>query len=152
MLPNVPPVAINSTLHCICLSPDLLAHQCRPVILVVGECRCKSLVGQRKGQCDNYVSQVRLGAVRTMPHNSGLLKALWAEAFSTTTHVRNRMPRSALEGRTHYEMVYSVKPDLTDLHASNTPCSSIEPSDQVSSCVHQVVNIGMKKTYKGFGE
>ena len=87
-----------------------------------------------------------------MPHDSGLLKALWAESFSTITHVWNRMPRSALEGRTHYEMVYGVKLELTDLHAINTPCSIIEPSDQVSSCVHQVVNTGMRKTYKGFGE
>ena len=87
-----------------------------------------------------------------MPHDSGLLKALRAEAFSTTTHIRNRTPRSALEGRTHYEMVYGVKLDPTDLHALNAPCSIIEPSDQVSSFVHQVVNTGMRKTYKGFGE
>jgi hypothetical protein len=79
-----------------------------------------------------HMGQVQLGAIRTMPHNSGLLKSLWAEAFSTTAHIRNRMPRSALEGRTHYEMVYGVKLDLTDLHAFNTPCSIIEPSDQVS--------------------
>ena len=34
--------------------------------------------------------RVLTDAVHAMPHGSSVSKPLWAEAFSTTTHVRNR--------------------------------------------------------------
>ena len=58
---------------------------------------------------------VLTNAVCAMLHDSGLPNALWAEAFSAATYVRNRSPTSALKGSTPYEMVYDMKPDLANL-------------------------------------
>ena len=67
---------------------------------------------------------VLTNAVRTMLHNSGPPKTLWAEAFNTVTYIQNRTPTSALGGRTPHEMVYDVKPDLANLRAFGAPCPS----------------------------
>ena len=75
----------------------------------------------------NGVAERTLGvltsSVRVKLAESGLLKSLWAEAYNTATYVRNRTITSALDGRTPYNIVYSVKPDLADLRAFGTPCS-----------------------------
>ena len=56
---------------------------------------------------------------------SCLLKSL-SRNFRTATYDWNRTLTSALEGHTPYEVVYSIKPDLTDLCAFGTlaPSSS----------------------------
>ena len=32
-----------------------------------------------------------------------------------------------MDGRTPYDMVYGIEPDLADLHAFGTPCAIVEP-------------------------
>ena len=66
--------------------------------------------------------------VQVMLHDSGLLKCLWAEAFSTVTYVHNRMPMKALDGLTPYEVLHGTKPNLTNLHAFGTLCAIVEPT------------------------
>ena len=53
--------------------------------------------------------------------------ANWAEAFSTATH---RTPTKALDGRTPYEMMYDVKPDLADLHGFGALCAIVGPREK----------------------
>ncbi len=38
---------------------------------------------------------------------------------------------SALEGHTPYEVVYSIKLDLVDLHTFSMPCTIVEPSEKL---------------------
>jgi len=71
-----------------------------------------------------------------MLRDSGLPKSLWAEAFSMATCVQNRTPTGALEGRTPYEMVYDVKPDLADLRAFG---AIVEPSEKVEKFDDRVI-------------
>ena len=85
---------------------------------------------------------VLTNAVRAMLHDAGLPKSLWAEAFRTATYVRNRTPTKALDGRTPYEMLYKVTPDLAELRAFGAPCAIVSPSeklrkldDRASMCV-----------------
>ena len=85
---------------------------------------------------------VLTNTVRAMLHDAGLPKSLWAEAYRTATYVRNRTPTKALDGRTPYEMLYDVKPDLADLRAFGAPCAIVNPSeklrkldDRASMCV-----------------
>ena len=85
---------------------------------------------------------VLTNTVRAMPHDAGLPKSLWAEAFSTAMYVRNRTPTKALDGCTPYEMLYDVKPDLAHLCAFSAPCAIVSPSeklrkldDRASMCV-----------------
>src|SRR6267154_1452795 len=66
-----------------------------------------------------------------MLHDSGLPKFLWAEAFSTATHVHNRIPTRALDGLTPHEVLYSTKPDVTDLRAFGAPCAIVEPAEKL---------------------
>jgi len=49
--------------------------------------------------------------------DASLPKKLWAEAFSTATYLRNRTPTRVLDGLTPFELLYGVKPDLSDLRA-----------------------------------
>ena len=75
----------------------------------------------------NGVAEHTLGVLTSSMHvklaESGLLKSLWAEAYNTAMYIPNRMITSALDGCTPYNIVYSVKPDLTDLCTFGTPCS-----------------------------
>ena len=64
--------------------------------------------------------------VRAMLHDSGLLKCLWAEAFSTVTYMHNRTPTKALARLTPYEVLHGTKPDLADLCAFSAPCAIVE--------------------------
>jgi len=47
-----------------------------------------------------------------MLHHLGMPLSLWVEVFSTATHICNRTPMKALDGHTHYKMLYDVKKDL----------------------------------------
>jgi hypothetical protein len=57
--------------------------------------------------------------------DSGLPKYLWAEAFNAVTYVHNRTPTRALGGRTPYEVVHGVKPDVSHLRAFGAPCAIV---------------------------
>ena len=54
---------------------------------------------------------------RSELHDSSLPKSLWAEAFNTATYVHNRTPTKALGGRTSFEALYGVKPDVSHFRA-----------------------------------
>ncbi|OWZ00411.1 polyprotein [Phytophthora megakarya] len=49
---------------------------------------------------------------RSMLHHQQLDKAWWAEALMTAVYVINRLPNTARDKVTPYELVYKVKPDL----------------------------------------
>ena len=72
---------------------------------------------------------VLTSAVRAMLHDSGLPKYLWAEAFSAATYVHNRTPTKALGGRTPYEVLYGMKPDVSHLRAFGAPCAIVNPNE-----------------------
>ena len=63
-----------------------------------------------------------------MLHGSGLLKCLWAEAFSTAMYMHNRMLTKALDRLTPYEVLHGMKPDLADLCAFGALCTIVEPA------------------------
>ena len=73
-----------------------------------------------------------------MLHDSGLLKCLWAEVFSTATYVHNRMPMKALDRLTPYEVLHGTKPDLADLCAFGAPCAIVKPAAKLKKLDDQV--------------
>ena len=96
--------------------------------------------------------RVLTSAVCAMLNNLGLPKSLWAEAYNTATYVRNRTLTSALDGRTPYEMVYGVKPDLADLRAFGALCAIVKPGvnlQKLDDCAIMCISIGYK--YGGGG-
>ena len=54
--------------------------------------------------------------VRAMLIDSGLPKFLWLEAMKLAMWVRNRTTTHALSGKTPYEALYRVKPDMSNIH------------------------------------
>ena len=57
---------------------------------------------------------------RSELHDSSLPKLLRAEAFNTATYVHNRIPTKALGGRTPFEALYGVKPDVSHSRAPSS--------------------------------
>ena len=53
--------------------------------------------------------------VRSMPADSKLAKASWAEALATTVYLRNRYPTKAVKGKTPYEALIGEKPEVGHL-------------------------------------
>ena len=82
----------------------------------------------------NEVAECTIGVLTNAAHavlyNSGL-RILWAEAFNTVTHVRNRTPTRALDGRTPFEVRYGAKPDLAHLRALGAPCTVVQPLEKL---------------------
>ena len=74
---------------------------------------------------------VLTNAVCAMLHDSGLPRFLWAEAFNTATYLHNRTPTRVLGGRTPYEVLYGVKPDVSHLRAFGAPCTIVEPKERL---------------------
>jgi len=48
-------------------------------------------------------------------HDSGLKKPLWDLCMETASYLRNRSPNASLDGKTPYETLYNVKPDVGHL-------------------------------------
>ena len=66
---------------------------------------------------------VLTNSMRLMLHDSGL-----SEAFNTTTYIHNRTLMKVLGGRTPYEMLYGIRPDMSHLRAFGAPCKVVKPS------------------------
>ena len=56
-----------------------------------------------------------LERARTMLIHAGLPSSLWPEAIAAACYITNRLPTTALEGKTPYEAWYKKKPDLSNL-------------------------------------
>jgi len=51
-----------------------------------------------------------------------LEKRLWPESCSTAVYLRNHLPYSYLNGMIPYEVLYHIKPEISQLHAFGTSC------------------------------
>jgi hypothetical protein len=68
---------------------------------------------QQNGKAER-LNRTLMERVRAMLHNTNLPAKLWAECVSTANHVRNRSPVTGKD-KTPWELMYSVKPDVTAL-------------------------------------
>jgi hypothetical protein len=48
-------------------------------------------------------------------HDAGLKKSLWGLCMEAANYLRNRSPNASLDGKTPYEALYNVKPDVSHL-------------------------------------
>ena len=56
-----------------------------------------------------------------------MLKSHWVAQRTFT----KRTPTKALDGRTRYEMLYNVKPDIADLRAFGAPHAIVGPREKL---------------------
>ena len=56
------------------------------------------------------------------PSLAKLPMSLWAEAFNWAVYLKNRLPHSALNGKTPYEALYNQLPSISHLRPFGTRC------------------------------
>ena len=62
-----------------------------------------------------WLNCILLEHARVMHLTAGLPKFLWAESVQHAVWLKDRTSTCALDGKTPYEMVHGIKPDLADL-------------------------------------
>ena len=61
------------------------------------------------------MNQTLLGGARAMLHHAGMTTGFWSEAIHVAAHVLNRAPRSGLNWKTPYELLFGRKPEVSHL-------------------------------------
>ena len=97
------------------------------------------------------VNRTLLEKVRCMLSNSGLGKIFWAEAVVYACHLINRLPSSAIEGKTPIE-VWSGKPasDYDSLHIFGCPAYFHVTEDKLDPRAKKGVFLGFSQGVKGY--
>ncbi|GKB34086.1 putative RNA-directed DNA polymerase [Tanacetum coccineum] len=94
-----------------------------------------------------------LNVARSLLFQSGIPLSMWPECILTAAYLVNRLP---LNGKSPFELVYRVKPNLSHLRSFGCLCYStvLNNSDKFSSRSEKYVLIGFsstKKAYKVYG-
>ncbi|GJW75220.1 putative RNA-directed DNA polymerase [Tanacetum coccineum] len=97
-----------------------------------------------------------LNVARSLLFQSGIPLSMWPECILTAAYLVNRLPSSVLNGKSPFELVYRVKPNLSHLRSFGCLCYStvLNNSDKFSSRSEKCVLIGFsstKKAYKVYG-
>ena len=89
--------------------------------------------------------------VRCMLSQSGLSKAFWAEALMYASHIVNRLPASAFDGKTPKE-VWSGQPvsDYDRLHIFGCPAYFHVTESKLDPRAKKAVFVGFSEGVKGF--
>ncbi|GJT89666.1 putative RNA-directed DNA polymerase [Tanacetum coccineum] len=77
---------------------------------------------------------------------------MWTECILTAVYLINRIPSSVLSGKSPYELVFSVEPNLSHLKVFGCLCFStvLNDSDKFSSRSEKSVFIGYSNEKKGY--
>jgi transposase InsO family protein len=67
------------------------------------------------------LNRTLLERIRAFAHMSGLPKTLWGEGLRHTTWLKNQMAMHALDGKTPFEVLFGVPPNLSGLHLWGCP-------------------------------
>jgi len=61
------------------------------------------------------MNQTILGGARTMLHHAGMTQEFWSEAVHVAAHILIHSPRSGLDWKTPYELLFRRKPEVTHI-------------------------------------
>ncbi|KAH9684519.1 Integrase catalytic domain-containing protein [Citrus sinensis] len=97
------------------------------------------------------MNRTLLEKVRCMLSNAGLDKKFWAEAASYASHLVNRLPSTAIGGKTPMEM-WSGKhaQDYDSLHVFGCPAYYHVKDGKLDPCARKAIFVGFKCGVKGF--
>ena len=92
-----------------------------------------------------------LEKIRCLLSQSGLEKIFWAEALTYASHLINRLPSSAIEGKTPMEM-WSGKPahDYDQLKVFGCPAYYHVRTDKLEPRARKAIFVGFKRGVKGY--
>ena len=86
-----------------------------------------------------------------MLFRAGFPRALWAEAISHATYLKNRLPTCALVDKTPYEKVHGSKPNLSDLHCfGRLVYVRVENAGKLDEQAKQAKFVGYDYNSKGY--
>ena len=67
------------------------------------------------------LNRTLLERIQAFVHTSGLPKMLWGEGLRHATWLKNRTATRALDGKTPFEALFSMPPDLSGLRLWGCP-------------------------------
>ncbi|GJT45233.1 putative RNA-directed DNA polymerase [Tanacetum coccineum] len=93
-----------------------------------------------------------LNVGRALMFQGGIPLNMWTECILTAVYLINRIPSSVLSGKSPYELVFSVEPNLSYLKVFGCLCFStvFNDSDKFSSRSKKFVFIGYSNEKKGY--
>jgi len=62
------------------------------------------------------INQTILGGAHAMLHHAGMMLGFWSEAVHVAAHILNCLPRSGLDWKTPYELLFGRKPEVMHIH------------------------------------
>ncbi|KIM51512.1 hypothetical protein SCLCIDRAFT_33370 [Scleroderma citrinum Foug A] len=98
-----------------------------------------------------HTNQTLVENACVMLFRAGFPRALWAEAISHATYLKNRSPTRALVDKTPYEKVHGLQPDLSDMHRFGCPVYvRIKNTGKLDEQAKQARFIGYDYNSKGY--
>ena len=95
-----------------------------------------------------------MGMERSMMQFKGLSSSYWAEAVHTAVYLRNRSPKTSLDGVTPYESWYGYKPKFKHLRVFGYVCYALVPTKKITKLDSRSIKclfIGYSDQKKGYG-
>ena len=85
---------------------------------------------QHKNGVAERMIRTIIGKGRAILLDSSLPDAMWAEAIETALYLHSRSPSTSLGGRSPYEMLHGIKPDIGHLRRFGCSASRLIPKEQ----------------------
>ncbi|GKA32269.1 putative RNA-directed DNA polymerase, partial [Tanacetum coccineum] len=82
-----------------------------------------------------------LNVSRSLLFQSGIPLSMWPECILTAAYLVNRLPSSVLNGKSPFELVYRVKPNLSHLRSFGCLCYSTVLNNSYSETFSPVVKM-----------
>lgn len=107
---------------------------------------------QQNGVSERYNRTV-FEKARSMLMAAGLDSGYWSDAVLTATHIQNRMPTSALSGKTPFEAYFGHKPDVSHFRVFGCVAYALVPSQRrgkLDEKARVCVNLGNAPGYRAY--
>lgn len=102
------------------------------------------------GQAERYVAVV-MNMTRVMLTTFGLSEKFWYVAVQHATCLKNHLPCSALDDRSHYFMVFGYNPDVSDLRIFKSPVHAFLPPREREGKLAYRARTGMYVGHDDYG-
>ena len=98
-----------------------------------------------------HTNQTLVENAHAMLFQAGFPRALWAEAISHATYLKNRLPTHALVDKTSYKKIHGSKPNLSDMHHFGCPVYiHIKNAGKLDKQAKQARFVGYDYNSKGY--
>jgi hypothetical protein len=107
---------------------------------------------QQNGVSERY-NRTLVECARTLIIAAGLDKGYWSDAVLTATHLRNRLPTTALDNKTPFQAFYGHKPSLSHLRVFGCRAYALidkSKRGKLDAKARPCINLGPAQGYKAY--